>query len=448
MINNVNSLNHSPFNWRNINTTTPQNKDIVAFCGLKSQYEKAVYVSSDYLQTLTGVYPKAQGRVGELPIEMIRALKANNPDNLSEKIKETYEAFALCANILKNADDRKAKINPEKLMRHYLDLKFESKDEEAKKLLVSVTTNEIVQSEYMDSLQKEAANVLTNRLQALGILPEDATTELKYAGYGRFKEAYSLDFIDKDGNSLYGKFALKMYKNPERTQIAHNRFLENLSMFLSSKEFEDMSIEYFRKHPNFNLYNEITTAQLYLKHDLSVPTEHREILRNRDGIHPDANAAMFIKGAIGGDIDKTDKIRMFFFDFNNKFSLARLSDETLPKPTIYVDLEKFGLLDDDPAEHNFLHGRLIDYGSIIPITPKGPINVKTDKDLSPLARNKVARQTYGKIRRIAKEYSIQEARQAYEALHKKARENAVPQSKSVLKGLELARQYILNVEET
>ncbi len=297
-----------------------------------------------------------------------------------------------------------------------------------------------------DSVQKEAADVLTKRMRALKILPKDYSAKITYAGYGRFKEGYCLDFVNKDGDSLFGKFVIKMYKDPKRTQRAHQQFLSKLSEFIGSKDYEKMHVEYMRKCPELSLFNEISMAHTYLKQNLSVPEEHREILKDRDGMHPDANAAIFLEGAVGGDIYNTNLIKMYFFDFENNFSLARFSDETLPKPTVEVDLEKFGLMDDDPAEYNILCGRLIDYGSIIPISPDNPINIKTNRDLRLLTTNKTARTTYGNIRRIAQKHSVEQAERTHSELTQKALNNSVPHSKDVLLGLELAKKYVLEEE--
>lgn len=413
------------------------------FTGVNKEYAKRVYVSSDFLQGLNVIYAPKNGVVGELPIEIINEVKKTNPENLSDALQDVIGVFADSARVLNKIESKKALIDIDELCRKFLKLATEGRDEDIEALIHSVQADEYAPPKLVRELEEGAAKVLTAGLKEKGILKEGDETRVKYIGSGQFGDAFSIEFQDEEGGLKFDKYVIKTYKNSDKLDSYRDRFKANLSAYSNSEEYINTLCEYSKNpetvHALGGLYNFI--MELYT--NTALRSSLHKMFANTNSIHAEANAAKFLEHARGGNINDTDLLKTYFFNLDEGFSLVRLADDSLALPKTHVNLERYGLVSNDMKKENLVNGRLIDYGSIVPMSPATVRGA--GKDLRIIAADKVARRYYNKLHKIA-EKSPEKARFEYQRLRTLAKENRIAQRTSVLNALELAKDLV-EVEE-
>jgi len=443
------------FNKNDVNKSSD-----LSFTGMRAPFQRRIYASPELLQAVVGIAVKQNKPAldGTLPKEMIKVLrnKTINPVEITKQIKSVLSSFSSAGTVLKELELETAKktktlYKDEAFIKKYMDESFELLKNGDKNLTEIMKMQKEIffpSKEFMTKLQTQASKIIETTMKKTGVIPQNAGVKLKYMDQGLSSTAYNVSFLDETGNKLFHDKVLKVYTDPEislKTQIRSQIGYLNYHKNMTQEEYIEKTKIIIDKVPKVpEVAKNIMKASLGEKYEQIKKMSEKQIKKDftdlrkqyfpSNGIEAEANAAAFIKKAIGHKLEKSNIIEYHFFDQEGKIALSEMSDDSLPAVTKKTDFGKMGIFHDDITINlnNTVAGRIVDLGSIV-------VENKT------LAENPAARRIYKKISAL-KSKSPERTEQMRLALwmkyYKLAKTNKIAQSKDVLKGLKEAKSLI------
>ena len=378
-------------------TASEKNKTLVqkqpAFCGLQTAMS-ARSLSFDTMQALLGIYPKSKGRIGNMPKEMVKHLKAQGGDTVDIKsaTDDFFQALADVSEPLREIEKETLKSIDEIDVSKYIVEMFAimqngNMDDAMDKM------NYLFQppKETIESSEQKASETLTSVLRNIKLIPQDGTVSLSHIGAGAYGNVFRVSFLDSEGKKIFHDKALKVYKNDKMQAEVMSKMSKKMFDYfkqMSKEDFVKMMTDIYTKtaaliqdseEDNLVLAPE-EAAEFYGDfHDtiLEMPedgadlaemfNQMSEMHKDVHGALPEANKAMLINKKLGGRMDNTNMIKPHMFDLKNRVCLMEFADDELPAVTKQVDLEKMGLnhADIEFNKGNTVKGRIIDYGGIM-----------------------------------------------------------------------------------
>lgn len=439
----------------------------VSFQGALSRFaQKSPTISADLLEIKNGLCPRDKGFVGVFPPEFIKAIKRNlGTDCCPQRIKECVEGakktLIEAARILEKVEEQTLNNRNKNVRRMNLNnflkelkenLKWKVLEDDSaeqielqNKLIKRFTPNKV----FIRKTEIEVSKILERGLKENKILPLDAKVIVKRLDEGNTGTAYKMSFIDENQQNIFVDKVIKYYKNIDA--IFNSKF--NLALIklnimkgnideISSKITEICNFfpeEKFPKIKNIKkmILEEIElcktkSSEEYKEIVLQRIQKQRETYKSCNGMHKEAVLASYIRNAIGHRLENSDLVNLYYVDLNNKYSILDFSSlrnlGPITKKNCYEALG-FNFTDIIEDIHNFVDGRLIDYGGY-EITNKL------------LAENPVARRFYKKIKHIEGKDFVQKRVDRINELYAKASNNELPQSSDVILGLKEAGKLI------
>jgi len=355
---------------------------------------------------------------------------------------------------LETAEKTKALCNDKAFVEKFMDDLFEqltaggANPEQLAKLQEQMQEKFLPSKKFLTELQTQSAKILETAMKKTGVIPQNASVQVNHLGQGAFGNAYKVSFLDEAGQKLFHDKVLKVYKDPKiAAETASNMSSEILNYYKSmTKEQYVAKIEAaFDKIPGIpEDMKSLMKASLGEQYEQmkNMPDEQIKETINMmmgggnsyHGAGAEANAATFVKKAIGHRLEKSDLAQPHFFDLDANIALTEMSDDALATITKKTDFSKLGLTHGDIAmnSNNTVNRKIIDYGGII-----------VNNDI--LAKSKVARRIYKKIAALTSkspERTTQMKIDLWNRYYDLANKNKIGQSHDVLDGLKEARNLI------
>lgn len=434
-------------------------KQYPSFTGLNRIMKHRIYESPEYFQKLLLAYKRENGHIGTLPKDIIEIIGGtDNP-----KIKDNIEYFKNCITstnvILKEVEIEKIAIaktlNIKNLINPFLPklAKINIEPKRIPKTISEMLERFAPPKEYYDEMTSRAARYLEDSLKLKNLIPEDTKVAINYIGQGNYKNAYKLDFLDKDGKQLVHSKVILSFKNADTTDKQVKELLN-----LIKKYYQTMKLSEYTN----NITNIITQASkkvvppekketyinelLDLYKRMNSKNEEEKLSKliknavqekiNYNGIGPESNITQFIKNSAGHPLKSSNFIEMHFFNWQNNIGLSEYSDNLLPGITKQVNLSKYGLWHDDLKnnKNNLVNNRIIDYGGI-----------KRIKSENELTDNSIIRRYYHKFSQINykdKEKTQLKRVEYWNDLYDRAKSHKISNHNNILKSLEKSKDFI------
>lgn len=442
-------------------------KAFIPFEGALTRFaQKSPTISADLLQLKSEFYTRDKGIAGVFPSEFLKAIKKNLgaeccPQRIKECIEGVRATFAATAKILEKVEDKilqnqEKSISDMNLNNFLKELKeniqwkvLDDDSSDQIKLQNRIIKKHTPKKTFIKKIEIEAGKILEAGLKQNNIIPNDAKVIINRLDDGNTGTAYRIAFINKNHQKIFADKVIKYYKNMDA--IFNNRFNAALKRFsiikknsdvitskitkvfnlFSDKKFPKISaikqnvmseIEIFKKI-NFDEYKNLMLKKIQ---------DQKEIYKSENGMHKEAVLANYTRKAIGHKLDSSDLIKLCYVDLNNKYAILDFSSlENLGPITKKNSYEPLGFNFTDIIEdvHNFVEGRLIDYGGY-----------KITNTI--LAENPVARRIYKKIKHIEGKDATQKRIDRINVLYQQASQNKLSQSSEIILGLKEASKLI------
>ncbi len=357
----------------------------IAFKGLSSQLSRRIYEKSETIAAMVEAYPRSNGRVGNLPKEIIAAMKKaeNAATDLSRRIEVFIDGLTSTAKSLKRVDRAHFKALGE------LDFKaiYEdaaSKVENPQEFMDYLNKFNVVRNHLSAAIieknEKRAAGILTRAAKKAGVLPRGGHAEIRFMDNGFFGCIYQVSFVDKCRNKIYSDKVIKVYKDMNLSQAFNIKIQKGVIRHQKTMTMEHLtaSIEVGLKKqipPSAADEKEVYELAKMSARDIKSTKmkDAAEFIRksfarysDSHGQIPEANRAVFLKRALG-DMRETNVVTPYIFDTKSGYGLAEMANDSMPAVKRKLNAEKLGIFLGDaefnPA--NQVAGRIIDFGGIL-----------------------------------------------------------------------------------
>lgn len=316
--------------------------------------------------------------VGNLPSDIIGAIKKVFPENVGLQVQQIKDGFSKSSEILKELDVQmlpiysKTKI-PMKLKERFSEATISGNKEHLEAVQKELFGLFKPPSSILEPLQEKTSQILRSHMS--GILPQNAQIRTTYIDAGIFGDGFKIEFLDSHGNKIFRDRVLKVYKAKEmigkknaeiKKAITHDCILlpekKLLKIVQNSKSVEGESV-------HFDPLDYIVNFKKSLAEEMEALNNHafNEQAFKVHSTSAEANSTMFVKRVVGHTLDKTNLINPDMFDLRSNYSIAPFSDYTLPKITSEINFSRYGLKHTDISKNpdNTVAGRIVDFGGIV-----------------------------------------------------------------------------------
>lgn len=448
----------------NNNYTNKKPYKKIAFNGALTRLaQKSPLISPDFLEAANKVYKRDNGIVGFFPNDFVKAIKTNlgkecHTDRIKDSIKGAEKTFAEISEVLRQIDDQKQLNLSEYTKRLDANLYFENLKQrldlmtcnDKQKLLEldnKFKTQFLPQEQFIKEIENNASEILTINFKKNNIIPQDAKITVQRLNEGKFGTGYYIKFSDKNGKRLFKDKVIKYYKD-EQDQRTSRLDLALKQFEIVKENYNELNLfvkNYFKsikgqdslklKNIKYKLLNELKNYNNLTKEEYKdllineLKTASEEIAKQH-GLLKEANIGNYLNKSIGNDLQKSDLIKYYYTDLNNKYALLEFSSfDNLGPVTKKINYDETGIIPKDLGKlsgvYNLVADRLIDLGGF---------NI-TNKII---AENPVARKMYKKIKHLnGKNLElVTNARiKRFNELYAKAIQNRLAQSSDALLGL-------------
>lgn len=441
---------------------TQQNNSVYnpAFKGINKIMKKRLYQTPEFLESLTDVYTRENGNVGTLPNDLLKliGLKGNKAED-SRLVKSVQSILNNTNGFLSQLETKKLEVADNLNIKNFINAflpklaKIEIQPKRIVRILNEMRRRLTPQADYIDSISDAAGKYIETNFKQLGILSEKDKVKVTYLDQGKFKNAFKLEFLNKDNENIIHPKVLLSFKDktvaneqfnkiigilkqyytniPEKEYISTiMNVLNNASKKVVPPEQKGLYYDVLR-----NLFNEIKFGNGEEKFTKILDeTILKELKFN--GTAAESNITQYIKHAAGSPLEQSDFVPVYYLNLKHNIALAEFSDDLLPPPRHRVNLYKYGVFHDDieTNKNNVVADRVIDYGNIKPLP-----NMKRLRD------NPIIRRYYHKISQIKRKDPLQTQRariQYWNNLYSLASENRIPNHNDVLLALQESKSFI------
>ena len=421
---------------------------------------RRITINPDYLEALSRICVREKGSVGNLPKDLFELFKSESKKENALKIAQVKEALNDANKILSKIEDLKIEnanhMNLNNLINAFLPkiAKINIQPERIPRIITEMRKRFTPDRSVLDSISKQAGDLLEKRFKAAGILKESDTVSLTYLNQGKYKNTFKMRLLDKESNDIIHPKVLLSFKSVKSS-------MEQVGVLL------ELMKEYFQNIKPQNYLNVITNVldhasvkvvppekkEIYKKSLLDIYTKMK--IKNEEkkfldliektmfdeikynGVNPESNITQFIKRSAGHPMAKSDYIDVYYLNTLNNVGLSEFSDKGLPPITKKINLHKYGLFHDDLQlnKNNEVEGRVIDYGGIKPLN-----------GFKELAENRIARRYYHKISQISfkdSQKTQMERVKYWNKLYESAMSASIPNHKDILLALDKSKALIL-----
>lgn len=437
-----------------------QYKNPQSFQGLTRIMGRRITINPDYLEALSRLSVREKGSVGNLPKDMFCLFKSESKKENSVKIAQVKEALNDANKILSKIEDLKVEnanhMNLNNLINAFLPkiAKINIQPERIPRIITEMRKRFTPDKSVLDSISKQAGELLEKRFKSAGVLKESDTVSLTYLDQGKYKNTFKMRLMDKDGNDLVHPKVLLSFKSADSSMKQVNVLLSLMKQYFqnirpknylsvvtnildhaSPKVVPPDKKEIYKKSL-LDIYSKMKIKNEEEKFlELIKKTMFDEIKYN--GVNPESNITQFIKRSAGHPMVKSDYIDIYYLNTLNNVGLSEFSDKALPPITKKINLHKYGLFHDDLQlnKNNEVEGRVIDYGGIKPL-----------KGMEELAENRIARRYYHKISQISfkdQQKTQTERIKYWNSLYDAAINASIPNHKDILLALRKSKTLIL-----
>lgn len=421
---------------------------------------RRITINPDYLEALSKMSVREKGSVGNLPKDMFCLFKSESKKENSVKIAQVKEALNDANKILSKIEDLKVEnanhMNLNNLINAFLPkiAKINIQPERIPRIITEMRKRFTPDKSVLDSISKQAGELLEKRFKSAGVLKESDTVSLTYLDQGKYKNTFKMRLMDKDGNDLVHPKVLLSFKSADSSMKQVNVLLSLMKQYFqnirpknylsvvtnildhaSPKVVPPDKKEIYKKSL-LDIYSKMKIKNEEEKFlELIKKTMFDEIKYN--GVNPESNITQFIKRSAGHPMVKSDYIDIYYLNTLNNVGLSEFSDKALPPITKKINLHKYGLFHDDLQlnKNNEVEGRVIDYGGIKPL-----------KGMEELAENRIARRYYHKISQISfkdQQKTQTERIKYWNSLYDVAINASIPNHKDILLALRKSKTLIL-----
>lgn len=421
---------------------------------------RRITINPDYLEALSKISVREKGSVGNLPKDLFSLFKSESKKENAVKIAQVKEALNDANKILSKIEDLKVEnashMNLNNLINAFLPkiAKINIQPERIPRIITEMRKRFTPDRSVLDSISKQAGELLEKRFKAAGVLKESDTVSLTYLDQGKYKNTFKMRLMDKEGKDIVHPKVLLSFKSADSSMKQVNVLLSLMKQYFqnirpknylsvvtnildhaSPKVVPPDKKEIYKKSL-LDIYSKMKIKNEEEKFlDLIKQTMFDEIKYN--GVNPESNITQFIKRSAGHPMVKSDYIDIYYLNTLNNVGLSEFSDKALPPITKKINLHKYGLFHDDLQlnKNNEVEGRVIDYGGIKPL-----------KGMAELAENRIARRYYHKISQIS--FKDQQKTQAerikyWNNLYDAAINASIPNHKDILLALWKSKTLIL-----
>ncbi len=346
------------------------------FYGLTKCLTKSVYNSDSLVNSFVEAYPKSKGFAGNLPHEFIANIKKNNASkDVASAINTVKETFSNITNNLRKTVHKNDYDCNKTIFKRYVfdDFLFAQarNDEVAMLKAICRGKNEAYKYDLVtDDELKEYNKILTKNLKDTKVLKNSDKAEMCYIGSGAFGHAFKLSFLDKNNKKLFHDKVLKIYKSEEDKKYPYKYAFDLMKEYVSQSTEEEYikKINSIKDKKLIDKFEGLDLKENYKFINLAdiknFPCLSRQFnISGLHGVNAEANAALFIKNAVGSDISVSNMIEPYCFDLKNNYAIVEMSDSE-SKTLKEIKLQNLGIMCFDQHQNNFINDKLIDYGGI------------------------------------------------------------------------------------